>query len=74
MFTGEEKQEWAYRCLMRPPVPGAIPREGLDRVDYREGNTLSGHYYYGTVTYTRKLADWEIRHYDLEEIALVVVD
>lgn len=32
MFTGEEKQEWAYRCLMRPPVPGAIPREGLDRV------------------------------------------
>lgn len=61
--------EWAYRCLMRPPTPGAIPREGLDRCDYCDGTTLGGHYFWGTAVYTRELTEEEIRDYDLEYIS-----
>lgn len=74
MFTGESKKVWAYLCLMRPPMPGAIPMDGLDFVDFRGGKSLSGHHYWGHAVYFRKLTDEEINHYDLEETALVVTD
>lgn len=74
MFTGNEKEKWAYHCLMRPPTPGAIPRESLDYLDFREGTTLSGHHYWGSVVYVRKLSEEEVEHYDLEPTALVTLD
>jgi len=74
MLTETQKQEYAYLCLMRPPVPGAVPREGLDSVDFKEGHSLSGHHYWGHVIYNRRLTEEEAHHYDLEETALVVLD
>ena len=74
MLSADYKKQWAYLCLMRPPTPGAIPKEGLDFVDFREGKSLSGHHYWGHAVYNRKLSDEEIYHYDLEETALVVTD
>ena len=55
-----------YRCLMRPPMPGAVPREGLNAVWFDEGETPSGHHYWGTAVYIRELTEEEISHYDLE--------
>ena len=59
-------KKWVYLCLMRPPMPGAVPREGLDSVDFREGKTPTGHHYWGQAVYARKLTAEEIMHYDLE--------
>lgn len=74
MLTDNYKKQYAYLCLMRPPTPGAIPREGLDGVDFKEGHSLSGHHYWGHAIYNRKLSEDEVLHYDLEETALVVMD
>lgn len=75
MLTIENsKTLYPYRCLMRPPMPGAIPKDGLDHVEFLEGHTLSGHYFWGTAVYTRKLTREEIDHYDLEQTCYVVVD
>lgn len=74
MLTNDNKELHAYYCLMRPPTPGAVPRDGLDRVDYKEGRSLSGHHYWGRVIYTRPLTDEEVLHYELEKTALCVVD
>lgn len=74
MLTESYKQQYAYLCLMRPPAPGAIPREGLDSVDFKEGRSLSGHHYWGHAIYNRELTEDEVKHYDLEKTALVVVD
>ena len=74
MLKAETKKVWAYLCLMRPPMPGAIPMDGLDFVDWREGKSLSGHHYWGRAVYTRKLTEEEVRLYELEETALVVTD
>lgn len=63
-----EKKEWIYRCLMRPPCPGAVPRQGLDRCDYCDGTTPGGHYFWGTVVYTRPLSEDDVWQYDLEEV------
>ena len=74
MFTADYQKRYAYLCLMRPPTPGAVPREGLDFVDFREGKSLSGHHYWGHAVYKRQLTPQEMDHYDLEETALVVTD
>lgn len=74
MLTGDCKKRFAYLCLMRPPAPGAIPREGLDFVDFKEGRSLSGHHYWGRAIYNRELTEDEIKHYDLEKATLVVLD
>lgn len=74
MLTADYKEQYGYYCLMRPPGPGAIPRDGLDWIDFKEGNTLSGHHYWGRAVYKRRLTEEEVNHYDLEETALVVLD
>ena len=74
MLTADYKEQWAYMCLMRPPMPGAIPRDGLDYVDFKEGNSLSGHHYWGHAIYNRELTQEEGNHYELEKTALVVLD
>ena len=63
-----------YHCMMRPPAPGAIPRDGLKRAECREGKTISGHHYWGTAIYDRKLTEEEIRDYELEETCFCVTD
>ena len=74
MLTDVLEEKYAYLCLMRPPTPGAVPKDGLDSVDFREGKSLSGHHYWGHAIYNRKLSEKEMDHYDLEETALCVLD
>jgi hypothetical protein len=74
MLKADYKEQYGYYCLMRLPGPGAIPKDGLDGVDFKEGYSLSGHHYWGHAIYNRKLTDEEVLHYDLEETALVVMD
>lgn len=77
MLTTEDPSKYPvypYRCLMRPPDPGAIPKDGLSYVEYKEGWTLCGHHFWGTAVYTRKLTTEEIEHYDLEPTCFCVCD
>lgn len=69
-----EKEMHGYLCLMRPPYPGAVPRDGLEKIDFKEGRGKSGHFYWGRAVYSRKLSEEEVKHYDLEETALAVLD
>lgn len=55
-----------YACLMRPPEPGAVPRDGLHRVCMAEMTAPSGHHAWGWAEYTRVLRPDEAKHYDLE--------
>ena len=60
---------YRYGTLMRPPGPGAVPREGLDfAIDGGFTNRETGHYCWGTATYKRPLTDKEIADYELEYI------
>lgn len=57
-----------YAALMRPPGPGAVPRDGLRETGYTEGYTPSGHHAWGWADYNRYLSPEEISHYDLEYV------
>lgn len=77
MLTVEDTEKYPaypYRCLMRPPEPGAIPKDGLGYVDWKEGYTLGGHHFWGTAVYNRKLTRDEIEQYELEETCFCVCD
>ena len=56
-----------YYFLMRPPMPGAMPREGLTEVGFDEGQAPSGHFSWGWAEYNRELTAEEVSHYDLEK-------
>ena len=58
-----------YATLMRPPQPGAIPRQGILEVCARTGIAPSGHHAWGWVEYDRELTEEEVKHYDLEYIS-----
>lgn len=70
----DAKPLYGYLCLMRPPYPGAIPKDGLERVDFKEGRAPSGHFYWGRVMYSRELSEEEVKHYDLKKTPLAVLD
>ena len=70
----DAKPLYGYLCLMLPPYPGAIPKDGIERVNFKEGRALSGHFYWGRVMYSRELSEEEVRHYDLEKTPLAVLD
>ena len=77
MFVAEDVNQYPaypYHCIMRLPCPGAVPSDGLAYCDYKEGNTLTGHHYWGTAVYSRKLTQEEIEHYDLEPTCFCVCD
>ena len=62
-----KKLVYRYYCPFRPPMPGAIPRQGLDRVgcyDAKQsiGNDICA---WGYAEYTRALTDQEIYQYEL---------
>lgn len=58
-----------YAFLMRPPMPGAMPREGLMECREISGTAPSGHHAWGWAEYNRRLTDEEISHYDLEYVS-----
>ena len=57
-----------YATLLRPPGPGAVPRDGLLQVREIEGTTPSGHHAWGWAEYNRRLTEEELRHYDMEYV------
>lgn len=54
-----------YAMLMRPPYPGALPKDGLIEVDFNEFK-LNGWHCWGTAVYGRELTEEEMLHYDME--------
>ena len=57
---------YRYYCRMRPPMPGAIPRDGLDRVySFDTRKSINGVDAWGFVEYTRELTEKEIVDYEL---------
>lgn len=59
---------YRYACLMRPPGPGAVPRDGLLQCLYDYAMWYPDKYW-GEVEYSRQLTPDEIDHYDLEDIS-----
>ena len=55
-----------YALLMRPPAPGAIPRDGLLEVGDDCEKAPSGHRAWGWAEYNRVLSEKEKEEYDLE--------
>lgn len=70
----EKYHVYPYHCLMRQPMPGAVPKDGLEYVQFKGGTTLGGHHFWGTAVYSRKLSREEIDHYDMEPTCFVVTD
>ena len=57
---------WRYYLPNRPPVPGAVPKDGL--VNVHDGNIMWGTFdFYGYVEYNRKLTKQEVDDYELVE-------
>jgi len=57
--------EYVYKMILRPPDPGAVPREGLIRVDDVE-SWKGSRRYWGHAVYDRRLSREETEHYDME--------
>ena len=59
---------YRYYCRFRPPMPGAIPRQGLVRTfayDYKQ--SIGGIGAWGFAEYDRPLTDQEVDQYELAE-------
>lgn len=62
---------YRYGLLMRPPVPGALPKLGLMACEEVDGKAPSGHYIYGIADYNEMLMVDEVVTYDLEYMGKV---
>ena len=60
-------KKFTYYCRLRPPMLGAIPRQGLIEVS-DEKPVKNRMEYWGYVVYDRKLTKGELYQYDLEKI------
>lgn len=58
-----------YAFLMRPPMPGAMPREGLIECKEIHGIAPSGHRAWGWADYSRRLTEKEVQDYELEYVS-----
>lgn len=60
-------KKFTYYCRLRPPTPGAIPKDGIVEVVDKKivKNNMK---YWGYVTYNRELTKKELYQYDLEKI------
>lgn len=65
---------YRYGLLMRPPVPGALPKLGLMACEEVDGKAPSGHHIYGTADYSEMLFDEEVEAYELEYMGKVEVE
>lgn len=54
-----------YLTKLRPPEPGAVPREGLQWCVFDEVYVNNAHYW-GRAVYNRKLTPEECEHYDMK--------
>ena len=67
--------QYEYLCHQRPPMPGAVPRDGLVAVrnppDGVDNVNIDGVTYncWGYVTYNRSLSDREMSDYELKFVA-----
>ena len=60
------KTVWRYYTPFRPPMPGAVPRDGLDRVvSWDWPQSFDGVSSWGYAEYTRCLTDKEVNDYEL---------
>lgn len=60
---------YRYALPYRPPMPGAIPRDGLVcAVDMDEFCEAVNHHVYGYAIYSRKLSTDELRQYEIEMV------
>ena len=60
--------EYKYFCPMRPPQPGAVPKEGLQYVEFFKGRKYVfqiKEMAWGYVVYNRPLTAEEIADYEL---------
>ena len=59
--------EYKYYCIMRPPMPGGIPKGALEVRTFRERRYVPeiDRMAWGYVIYTRELCYAEIREYEL---------
>lgn len=63
---------YRYLLLQRPPMPGALPHGGLDRVEAfydRQYVCGSGAQAWGYAEYTRPLTQQEIKDYELKQVS-----
>ena len=58
--------EYRYLMRMRPPCPGALPKDGLLEA-HEIDETFGGVHYWGIATYTRKLTKEECNQYELDQ-------
>lgn len=60
---------YRYLCPQRPPGPGAVPRDGLQNVEFFDSHVedAGGHprHIWGAVEYDRELTDEEVCDYEL---------
>lgn len=59
---------YRYATLLRPPEPGAVPRDGLLQCGYSENLTPSGRRSWGWAEYDHQLSTEDVAHYDLEPL------
>lgn len=61
---------YRYYCPYRPPMPGAIPRQGLVRAfEYDYPQSFNGRGAWGFAEYDRPLTEKEISDYELRPAA-----
>lgn len=59
---------YLYYCPMRPPAPGAVPRDGLEyahEYDSRRDVPVIGRSAWGYAVYSRELTEKEVSDYEL---------
>lgn len=57
---------YRYYCQYRPPMPGAIPRDGLVHIgEYDYKQSFNGIGAWGFAEYDRELSEEEINDYEL---------
>jgi len=56
---------YCYLMRMRPPGPGAVPKDGLRMVDYDEVDK-DGTHYWGHAYYGRELTKEEMDKYEMD--------
>ena len=59
--------EYKYYCIMRPPMPGVIPKGAMEVMTFRERRYVPeiDRMAWGYVVYTRELCYAEINEYEL---------
>ena len=66
--SNARKSIYMYYCPMRPPTPGAVPREGLEyanEYDSRCNIPFIGRAAWGYAVYSRELTEKEVSDYEL---------